>query len=115
MGPGYELFDYIATCLHTFMEGHGLEGKSLPLGFTFSFPLVQVPFRNFVANFELQQIKIKILTTWFFLPTNWRIYKLRCAAKITQYLVQVFSVIRKVWLQDVSLTGPKASNAQMLR
>ena len=42
MGPGHNLFDYIATSLHTFMEGHQLEGTSLPLGFTFSFPLIQV-------------------------------------------------------------------------
>ena len=42
VGPGCDLFDYIATCLHTFMERHGLEGTSLPLGFTFSFPLIQV-------------------------------------------------------------------------
>lgn len=41
VGPGHDLFDYIATCLHTFMEGHQLEGTSLPLGFTFSFPLIQ--------------------------------------------------------------------------
>ena len=43
VGPGCDLFDYIATCLDSFMEGHGLEGTSLPLGFTFSFPLIQVP------------------------------------------------------------------------
>ena len=42
VGPGLALFDYIATCLHTFMERHELEGVNLPLGFTFSFPLVQV-------------------------------------------------------------------------
>ena len=42
VGPGMDLFDYIATCLHTFMERHELEGVNLPLGFTFSFPLVQV-------------------------------------------------------------------------
>jgi len=41
VGPGLALFDYIATCLHTFMERHELEGVNLPLGFTFSFPLVQ--------------------------------------------------------------------------
>lgn len=40
-GPGTELFDYIADCLHKFVTQHQLNGHSLPLGFTFSFPIQQ--------------------------------------------------------------------------
>nr|CAD7396701.1 unnamed protein product [Timema poppensis] len=36
------LFDHIAECLHNFIVKHSLQDKLLPLGFTFSFPLVQV-------------------------------------------------------------------------
>nr|CAD7446146.1 unnamed protein product [Timema bartmani] len=36
------LFDHIAECLHNFIVEHSLQDKLLPLGFTFSFPLVQV-------------------------------------------------------------------------
>lgn len=40
-GPGSQLFDYIADCLHSFVVRHGLAGHRLPLGFTFSFPCEQ--------------------------------------------------------------------------
>jgi len=40
-GPGENLFDHIVRCLAMFMDKEGLLGKSLPLGFTFSFPLKQ--------------------------------------------------------------------------
>lgn len=40
-GPGSELFDYIADCLHRFVVKHELESHRLPLGFTFSFPCEQ--------------------------------------------------------------------------
>jgi len=40
-GPGEGLFDHIVKCLAMFMDKEGLLGKSLPLGFTFSFPLKQ--------------------------------------------------------------------------
>ncbi|CAH0552933.1 unnamed protein product [Brassicogethes aeneus] len=40
-GSGEQLFDHIAECLATFCKEEGLEGEVLPLGFTFSFPLVQ--------------------------------------------------------------------------
>ncbi|CAK9298127.1 unnamed protein product [Gordionus sp. m RMFG-2023] len=40
-GPGTDLFDYIAACLSDFVKEQNLEGKSLPLGFTFSFPCKQ--------------------------------------------------------------------------
>jgi len=40
-GTGEMLFDHIVKCLAIFMNKEGLLGKSLPLGFTFSFPLRQ--------------------------------------------------------------------------
>lgn len=40
-GPGAELFDYIADCLHKFVLQRNLETHRLPLGFTFSFPCEQ--------------------------------------------------------------------------
>ena len=36
-----QLFDYIADCIASFVREHHLEKKSLPLGFTFSFPCRQ--------------------------------------------------------------------------
>jgi hexokinase len=42
-GSGLELFDYIASCLNTFVTSHGLKSeKTLSLGFTFSFPMSQL-------------------------------------------------------------------------
>ena len=40
-GPGEQLFDYIADCLHTFVARRKLVQLRLPLGFTFSFPCQQ--------------------------------------------------------------------------
>ena len=40
-GTGDQLFDHIAKCLAEFVEENELEGESLPLGFTFSFPCKQ--------------------------------------------------------------------------
>lgn len=40
-GPGTHLFDYIADCLHKFVNKHKLSHVRLPLGFTFSFPIQQ--------------------------------------------------------------------------
>lgn len=40
-GPGRELFDYIADCLHRFVTKRSLNAHRLPLGFTFSFPCQQ--------------------------------------------------------------------------
>ncbi|EDW01491.1 hexokinase type 2 [Drosophila grimshawi] len=42
VGPGVELFDHIAECLAKFVEKHNMQDAYLPLGFTFSFPCVQV-------------------------------------------------------------------------
>lgn len=42
-GTGLELFDYIANCLNQFVTSHGLKSENtLPLGFTFSFPMSQL-------------------------------------------------------------------------
>lgn len=40
-GPGDQLFDYIAECLHKFVLERNLTSHRLPLGFTFSFPIQQ--------------------------------------------------------------------------
>ncbi|KAI3373905.1 hypothetical protein L3Q82_022472, partial [Scortum barcoo] len=41
MGTGEQLFDHIAACLGDFLVSQDLKGKTLPLGFTFSFPCEQ--------------------------------------------------------------------------
>ncbi|XP_042890745.1 hexokinase-1-like [Penaeus japonicus] len=41
LGPGAELFDYLAECLGNFINKRKLEGNSFPAGFTFSFPMTQ--------------------------------------------------------------------------
>uniref|UniRef100_A0A3Q3FWD0 Phosphotransferase n=1 Tax=Kryptolebias marmoratus TaxID=37003 RepID=A0A3Q3FWD0_KRYMA len=41
VGPGKQLFDHIAACLSKFLDTQNLKGKTLPLGFTFSFPYTQ--------------------------------------------------------------------------
>ena len=40
-GTGAALFDHIASCLASFIKEKHLERENLPLGFTFSFPLIQ--------------------------------------------------------------------------
>lgn len=42
LGSGEELFDHIANCLANFMKEHNVYAERLSLGFTFSFPLVQL-------------------------------------------------------------------------
>ncbi|XP_059224944.1 hexokinase type 2 [Stomoxys calcitrans] len=42
LGTGVQLFDHIAQCLATFVESHKVGAEYLPLGFTFSFPCVQL-------------------------------------------------------------------------
>lgn len=39
LGPGIDLFDYLAECMCDFLQTKGLKGQSIPLGFTFSFPM----------------------------------------------------------------------------
>lgn len=41
-GTGEALFDYIAESMAEFIAEQGVKDQMLPLGFTFSFPLVQV-------------------------------------------------------------------------
>lgn len=41
-GPGEQLFDHIANCLANFMKDHNVITERLSLGFTFSFPLLQL-------------------------------------------------------------------------
>ena len=41
LGEGVKLFDFLAECIHNFMDGRQLKGQNLPLGFTFSFPMTQ--------------------------------------------------------------------------
>ncbi|XP_077544068.1 hexokinase A isoform X1 [Haemaphysalis longicornis] len=41
LGTGEQLFDHIADCMSNFMDKYKVKGKSLPLGFTFSFPCRQ--------------------------------------------------------------------------
>lgn len=36
-----QLFDHIAACLGEFLDSQNLQGQTLPLGFTFSFPCEQ--------------------------------------------------------------------------
>lgn len=41
LGSGEQLFDHIAECLSHYLEQLGLTHRTLPLGFTFSFPCIQ--------------------------------------------------------------------------
>ena len=41
LGPGRELFSFLADCIKTFLTDLGLLEESLSLGFTFSFPMAQ--------------------------------------------------------------------------
>ncbi|XP_004587446.2 hexokinase-3 [Ochotona princeps] len=41
-GSGQQLFDHIVDCIVDFQRKQGLSGRSLPLGFTFSFPCKQL-------------------------------------------------------------------------
>lgn len=37
----FQLFDHIASCLDNFTKEHKVSNETLPLGFTFSFPVKQ--------------------------------------------------------------------------
>ncbi|KAK3742893.1 hypothetical protein RRG08_061490 [Elysia crispata] len=52
LGSGDQLFDHIADCIFKFMCDHKLHDRTLPLGFTFSFPCRQIGLNR------------AILTTW---------------------------------------------------
>ncbi|GAB6030616.1 hypothetical protein CHUAL_007478 [Chamberlinius hualienensis] len=52
LGPGTQLFDFLAAKIHNFMERNDLLHLHLPLGFTFSFPMVQ------------KALDVGVLVTW---------------------------------------------------
>lgn len=52
MGPGEQLFDFLASCIYHFLESNELLGNYYPLGFTFSFPMIQ------------KALDVGILLTW---------------------------------------------------
>ncbi|CAL7934333.1 unnamed protein product [Xylocopa violacea] len=52
VGSGIRLFDYLAKCVSDFVIEQGLQDVELPLGFTFSFPMIQ------------HSLDIGILVTW---------------------------------------------------
>lgn len=52
VGSGIRLFDYLAECVSDFVIAHDLQDVELPLGFTFSFPMIQ------------HSLDIGILVTW---------------------------------------------------
>ncbi|XP_076226512.1 hexokinase-2 [Nomia melanderi] len=52
MGSAIRLFDYLAECVSDFVIAQGLQDVELPLGFTFSFPMIQ------------HSLDIGILVTW---------------------------------------------------
>ncbi|XP_076765888.1 hexokinase-2 isoform X2 [Xylocopa sonorina] len=52
VGSGIHLFDYLAKCVSDFVIEQGLQDVELPLGFTFSFPMIQ------------HSLDIGILVTW---------------------------------------------------
>ncbi|XP_060821601.1 hexokinase-1-like isoform X1 [Bombus pascuorum] len=52
VGSGIRLFDYLAECVSDFVISQGLQDVELPLGFTFSFPIIQ------------HSLDIGVLVTW---------------------------------------------------
>lgn len=52
LGCGERLFDYLAECVSDFVRSQNLTGAKLPLGFTFSFPMIQ------------KALDVGILVTW---------------------------------------------------
>jgi len=41
LGEGVLLFEFLAECIHNFLEEYKLLGLKIPLGFCFSFPMIQ--------------------------------------------------------------------------
>ena len=41
LGPGEQLFTFLADCIRIFLTDLGLLEETLSLGFTFSFPMIQ--------------------------------------------------------------------------
>lgn len=52
VGSGIRLFDFLAKCISDFVIAQGLQDVELPLGFTFSFPMIQ------------HSLDIGVLVTW---------------------------------------------------
>ncbi|XP_035734406.1 hexokinase-1-like isoform X1 [Vespa mandarinia] len=52
IGTGFPLFDYLAECVSDFVINQSLQDVEIPLGFTFSFPMVQ------------HSLDVGILVTW---------------------------------------------------
>ncbi|PSN39304.1 Hexokinase type 2 [Blattella germanica] len=52
LGCGEKLFDFLAECVSDFVRSQNLTGVRLPLGFTFSFPMIQ------------KALDVGILVTW---------------------------------------------------
>ncbi|XP_064487173.1 hexokinase-2-like [Ornithodoros turicata] len=52
LGQGEKLFDYLAECIHVFLQENELLAKELPLGFCFSFPMTQ------------KALDVGLLVTW---------------------------------------------------
>ncbi|XP_019699966.1 hexokinase-1 isoform X2 [Harpegnathos saltator] len=52
VGPAIPLFDYLAECVSDFVTAQGLQDTELPLGFTFSFPMIQ------------HSLDVGVLVTW---------------------------------------------------
>ncbi|XP_023218039.1 hexokinase-1-like [Centruroides sculpturatus] len=52
IGEGAPLFDFLAECIHHFLKTYNLSHKKLPLGFCFSFPMIQ------------KALDVGILVTW---------------------------------------------------
>ncbi|CAG0902063.1 unnamed protein product [Cyprideis torosa] len=45
LGPGHNLFDFLAECIKEFMTEHEILDKTFPLGFCFSFPMDHISLR----------------------------------------------------------------------
>ena len=51
LGPGQQLFSFLAGCIETFLTDLGLTGlqEKLSLGFTFSFPMLQAEWSTLIG------------------------------------------------------------------
>lgn len=52
LGPGEQLFEFLADCIHDFLKSNDILHRRFPLGFTFSFPMIQ------------KSLSVGILLTW---------------------------------------------------
>jgi len=74
LGEGEKLFDFLAECIHSFMESRQLKGCNLPLGKYFSVPVslyfsillyLYIPI-GFTFSFPMTQkgLDVGILVSW---------------------------------------------------